>query len=123
MGASPATPGATAMKPAPTAFSYIRFSHPKQSEGDSLRRQVALTREGCHRHKAALDESVTLPDLGKSACTRKHRATPDRHALDAFLRLIEKERVPRGSYLVIEHLDRLSREDEVPACHLLTSIL
>ena len=31
--------------------------------------------------------------------------------------------VPRGSYLVVENLDRLSREDEVPATHLLTSIL
>src|SRR5262249_2220593 len=31
--------------------------------------------------------------------------------------------VRRGSTLLIENLDRLSREDEVPACHLLTGIL
>jgi hypothetical protein len=36
---------------------------------------------------------------------------------------VEGGRVPRGSFLLIENLDRLSREHEVPACHLLTGIL
>src|SRR5262249_39104224 len=40
-----------------------------------------------------------------------------------FLKRVEAGDVQRGSYLLIENLDRLSREDEVPACHLLTSIL
>jgi hypothetical protein len=61
--------------------------------------------------------------LGRSAYTGAHRQNPDRHALAAFLKLVEAGRVPHGSYLLIENLDRLSREDEVPACHLLTGIL
>jgi hypothetical protein len=36
---------------------------------------------------------------------------------------VEKERVRPGDYLLIENLDRLSREHEVAACHLLTGIL
>ncbi len=105
------------------AFSYIRFSHPDQAKGDSLRRQIQAAAEWCEHNKAHLDSSLTLHDLGKSAFTGEHRKNPDRHALAAFLRLIEQGRVPRGSYLIIENLDRLSREEEVPACHLLTSIL
>jgi DNA invertase Pin-like site-specific DNA recombinase len=107
----------------PIAYSYIRFSDPSQMKGDSLRRQTTSVAEWCQRNKVRLDTSMTLHDLGKSAYTGAHRKNPDRHALAMFLKLIEADKVPGGSYLVIENLDRLSREEEVPACHLLTGIL
>src|SRR5262245_66010488 len=106
-----------------TAYSYIRFSTAEQLKGDSLRRQTEAAAAWCERHGVTLDESTTLHDLGKSAFLGKHRENPDRHALAAFLKLAEGGRIPTGSYLLIENLDRLSREEEVPACHLLTSIL
>jgi DNA invertase Pin-like site-specific DNA recombinase len=109
--------------PPSVAYSYIRFSHPEQSKGDSLRRQTEAAVEWCQRNGACLDTSTTLHDLGKSAYTGAHRSNPDRHALAAFLKLVESGKVPHGSYLVLENLDRLSREEEVPACHLLTGIL
>ena len=105
------------------AYSYIRFSHPDQAKGDSLRRQTEATALWCERNGVTLDTATTFRDLGKSAYTGEHRKNPDRNALAAFLKLVERDRVPRGSYLLIENLDRLSREDEVPACHLLTGIL
>lgn len=105
------------------AYSYIRFSHPEQSKGDSLRRQIEAVAEWCEHNKIHLDTSLTLHDLGSSAYTGSHRQNPDRHALAMFLKLVEQGKVPKGAYLVIENLDRLSREEEVPACHLLTSIL
>src|SRR5262245_12461016 len=105
------------------AFSLLRFSSPRQEHGDSRRRQTELAEGWCQKHRVALDESLWLFDPAVSAFTGKHRENPDRHALAAFLKLIERGKVPRGSYLLIENLDRLSREDEVPACHLLTSIL
>jgi DNA invertase Pin-like site-specific DNA recombinase len=108
--------------PAPVAFSYIRFSTPEQAKGDSLRRQTTAA-GWCQRDGARLDQGTTLHDLGKSAYTGAHRQKPDRNALAAFLKLVEGGRVPRGSFLLIENLDRLSREHEVPACHLLTGIL
>jgi DNA invertase Pin-like site-specific DNA recombinase len=92
-------------------------------KGDSLRRQTAAGAEWCARNQVRLDESLTLHDLGKSAYTGTHRTNPDRNALALFLKLVEKGRVRPGDYLLIENLDRLSREDEVPACHLLTGIL
>jgi DNA invertase Pin-like site-specific DNA recombinase len=109
--------------PPSIAYSYIRFSDPIQLKGDSLRRQTEAAAEWCQRNGRHLDTSTTLHDLGKSAFTGAHRINPDRHALAAFLKLVESGRVPHGSYLVLENLDRLSREEEVPACHLLTGIL
>jgi DNA invertase Pin-like site-specific DNA recombinase len=106
-----------------TAYSYIRFSHPDQAKGDSLRRQTEAAADWCKRNKVKLDTSLTLCDEGASAFTGEHRTNPDRHALAAFLELIHQKGVPRGSFLLIENLDRLSREEEVPACNLLTSIL
>jgi hypothetical protein len=101
--------------PASVAYSYIRFSHPDQAKGDSLRRQTEAAADWCQRHKVNLDTSTTLHDLGKSAYTGEHRKNPDRHGLAAFLKLVESGKVPRGSYLIIENLDRLSREHIQPA--------
>src|SRR5688500_15449393 len=97
-----------------TAFSYIRFSHPSQIKGDSLRRQTEAAAAWCKRNGVQLDASVTLHDLGKSAYTGTHRKNPDRHALASFLRMVEQGRIPRGSHLIIEALDRLSREHIQP---------
>jgi DNA invertase Pin-like site-specific DNA recombinase len=108
---------------APVAYSYIRFSHPDQAKGDSVRRQTEQAREWCKRHGLRLDENTTLRDLGKSAYTGEHRRNPDRHALATFLKLVEAGKVPRGSFLIIENLDRLSREDERSALRLWMDIL
>jgi DNA invertase Pin-like site-specific DNA recombinase len=122
------------------AYSFVRFSTPEQLKGDSLRRQTQATEEWCRRNGVILDLTTTLHDLGKSAFTKGKRqardddgmaavpeladlVNPDRRALAGFLELIKKRRVPRGSYLIIENLDRLSRDDTVPATHLLTGIL
>jgi DNA invertase Pin-like site-specific DNA recombinase len=111
------------MKQQHLAFSYIRFSSPEQARGDSLRRQTQAVEEWCRRNGATLDDSTSLHDLGKSAFTGTHRSNPDRHALAAFLKLVEGGKVARGSYLVIENLDRLSREHIQPALLLLLGLL
>src|SRR5262249_34435977 len=104
------------------AYSYIRFSTPDQLKGDSLRRQTQTTAEWCERNGVTLDTSLTLRDLGVSASRGAHR-TGDKHALAAFLKLANQGRIPRGSFLVIENLDRLSREDERTALRLWMDIL
>src|SRR5262249_45991356 len=113
----------TQRSPAAVAYSYIRFSSPGQAEGDSLRRQTAAARAWCDLNGIYLDEATTLHDLGKSAFTGSHRSNPDRNALAAFLRLVEQGKVPRGSFLVIENLDRLSREHIQPALLLALNLL
>src|SRR5262245_51791904 len=96
-----------AMPPAdkcPTAYSYIRFSSSQQSHGDSVRRQTLAAQAWCERNGVRLDEALTFRDLGKSAYLGEHRKNADRHALAAFLKLVQDDRVPRGSYLIIESL-------------------
>jgi DNA invertase Pin-like site-specific DNA recombinase len=107
----------------PPAYSYIRFSDPKQCEGDSLRRQVEATEAWCLKNGVTLDAGVSLRDLGTSAFTGAHRKNPDRHALASFLKLVESGKVPRGSFLVVENLDRLTREHVRAAVTLFLSIL
>lgn len=109
--------------PDAVAYSMLRFSSPEQSKGDSKRRQTKQAEDWCEKNKVSLDKQLWLFDPACSAYTGKHKENPDKHALAAFLKLIEAGKVRSGSYLLIENLDRLSREDEVPACHLLTGIL
>jgi DNA invertase Pin-like site-specific DNA recombinase len=92
------------------AYSYIRFSTPEQAKGDSLRRQTEAAKSWCQRHGALLDTSLTFRDLGRSAFLGAHRTNPDRYALAAFLKLVQEGRIARGSHLIIESLDRLTRE-------------
>src|SRR5215468_2983312 len=98
------------MSTSAVAYSYIRFSTRERAKGDSLRRQCEAAQRWCERNKVRLDEALTFRDLGKSAYLGDHRKNPDRFALAAFLKLVQDGRVPRGSYLIIESLDRLTRE-------------
>ncbi len=98
------------LKPEGMAFSYIRFSTPEQRKGHSLERQTKRALAWCEKNGVTLDTSRSWHDLGRSAFLGEHRSNPDRHALAAFLKLVEEGRIPRGSYLIIESLDRLTRE-------------
>ncbi|MBP3957789.1 recombinase family protein [Gemmata sp. G18] len=90
------------------AYSYLRFSSPQQAEGDSLRRQTESREKWLASHpEIQLDTSLLLEDRGRSAFKRRDW---DTYALAAFLRHVESSRVAAGSYLLVENLDRLSRE-------------
>ncbi|WP_171070342.1 recombinase family protein [Methylobacterium terricola] len=89
----------------PVAYSYIRMSRPEQLRGDSLRRQVEKAREWAAKRGVVLDES--LRDIGISAYRGKNKEVG---ALAAFLDVVKAGRVASGSFLVLESLDRLSRE-------------
>src|SRR5262245_43378282 len=104
-----------------TAYSYTRFSSPAQRTGDSIRRQTALRDAWLARNGLDLDDTLTLQDAGVSAFRGRHRTDP-RNALGGFLKLVEAGRVPRGSYFIIESLDRLSREEAEEALTLPVTI-
>src|SRR5579885_114797 len=98
---------------APLAYSSLRFSSPVQAEGDSIRRQIALRDDWLRRNPSIrLDNSLTLVDAGVSGYTGDNLRNK-KHALALFLDLVERGRVPVGSYLVVENLDRLTRENPV----------
>lgn len=102
----------------PTAYSYVRMSSQQQLKGDSLRRQLDLSRNYAESHGLELDES--LRDIGVSAWTG---ANVRDGALGRFLNMIETGAIERGSYLLVESLDRLSRERVIDALQPFLSIL
>jgi DNA invertase Pin-like site-specific DNA recombinase len=89
------------------AYSYIRFSTAIQAQGDSMRRQTELSAQYAAKHGLALDQSLTLHDEGLSGYTGENRT---KGALAVFLRAVETGIVCPGSYLLVESLDRLSRD-------------
>lgn len=102
------------------AYSYIRFSRPEQMKGDSLRRQSEATAEYCKSNNLVLDDKLTFQDLGLSAFTGVHRT---KGALGEFLKLVELGKIEKGSYLIVENLDRLSRQEVLEALNQFTSII
>ena len=89
------------------AYSYIRFSTPDQLKGDSLRRQLKESENYAKENGLTLDTTINLKDLGLSAF---HGAHKTKGALGGFLKQIEEGKIEKGSVLIVENLDRLSRE-------------
>jgi len=102
------------------AYSYIRFSFPRQKLGDSIRRQVARSQAYCERYGLVLDENLRLSDLGVSAFRSRNSQVG---ALAYFLEAAESGRIPKGSVLIVESLDRLSRAAVDEALELFLRII
>ena len=102
------------------AYSYLRFSTPDQASGDSRRRQMAMAEKYAADHHLKLDHALSFRDLGVSAYRGQNAKEG---ALRAFLEAIEHNLVPTGSCLLIESLDRLSRDRILAAQSLFMMII
>lgn len=91
-------------------FSYIRFSSAKQSAGDSYARQVKAAKAFCDEHGLELADSREYLFFDKGRSAFKGRHLDDTGELARFLGYVEDGTIPADSYLVVESLDRLSRE-------------
>ena len=101
------------------AYSYIRFSTPEQAAGDSLRRQLDASKKYCSENNLSLDTRLILRDEGVSAYKGRNK----REALGEFLRLAQRGDIPSGSVLLVENLDRISREKPRKALRTLEAIV
>jgi DNA invertase Pin-like site-specific DNA recombinase len=105
----------------PAAYSYLRFSSPQQASGDSIRRQTQARDTWLAAHPdVKLDASLVMTDAGRSGFNRKDW---DTYALAQFVAHVKSGRVAKGSYLLVENLDRLSRENAGEATELFLSIV
>ncbi|WP_300464231.1 recombinase family protein [Desulfobacula sp.] len=86
-------------------ISYSRFSSAKQAKGDSLRRQTNVARKFADKHGLEFDE--TIIDRGFSGFKGDH---VKKGALGRLLARIENGDIPVGSVIVVENIDRLSRQ-------------
>ncbi|MEX0746207.1 MAG: recombinase family protein [Phycisphaeraceae bacterium] len=103
-----------------TAYSYIRFSSKKQADGDSLRRQTEGADRYCSQNSLRLDHSLTLHDLGVSAFSGQN-ATEGK--LGAFIGAVDAGRVAPGSTLILESLDRMSRQEVIDSLELFLGLI
>ena len=104
----------------PRAYSYTRFSTPEQALGDSARRQVDLAKRYAGKHGLVLDDTLRLSDEGISGF---RGANVRRGALGQFLRAVDDGDVPPGSYLLVESLDRVSRQNPWDTLPILQQII
>jgi len=100
------------------AYSYIRFSSAKQELGDSLRRQLKLAEAYAERNQLTLD-THSFQDLGVSAFKGKNSTEGK---LGTFISAVEKGLIPKGSFLLVESFDRMSRDDVDTALELFLRI-
>lgn len=91
-----------------------------QKHGRSYDRQMEACVKWVDKMGFTLSEDRFL-DEGKSGYTGEHLG--EKGQLKRFLDLVEDEKIPKGSYLVIESLDRLSRESVTAAMPRFLDIL
>jgi hypothetical protein len=108
------------MKQQTKVYSYTRFSSDAQAEGDSERRQVEAARAYAQANGLVLDETLRMIDKGLSGYHGAHRK---KGALGAFLEQVKGGHVPPGSILLVENLDRLSREPVLTAMQTVIDLL
>jgi DNA invertase Pin-like site-specific DNA recombinase len=114
-----ATQEQTPQGPQPRVISYARFSSGRQAKGSSLERQTKNALKWCEKKKWKLDE-LSLEDTGISAWTGANKS---RGKLKTLLDLIEAGKIKPGTYLLVEALDRLTREELMNAVGLVTKLL
>lgn len=101
-------------------YSYLRFSDPRQATGSSADRQLQYANAWAAERGLVLDELLSLRDEGLSAYHQQH---VKQGALGAFLKAVDEGRIPRGSVLIVEGLDRLSRAEPIQAQAQLAQII
>ena len=101
-------------------YSYLRFSDPKQALGHSADRQLQYAKSWASERGLSLDETLSLKDEGLSAFHQRH---VKQGALGVFLLAVDEGRIPSGSVLIVEGLDRLSRAEPIQAQAQLAQII
>lgn len=104
----------------PKVYSYIRFSTPEQALGDSERRQLEGAKAFAARKNLPLDESLKLIDKGRSGY---HGTNRTQGKFGEFLSLVKDGKIASGSILVVENIDRLSREPPLAALSTCTELI
>ncbi|MGO9817063.1 MAG: recombinase family protein [Acidocella sp.] len=102
------------------AYSYLRFSTPEQARGDSFRRQTDLALDYANRHDLELDEVLSFHDLGVSAYRGSNAETGQ---LGALLEAVRVGLIAPGSVVLVESLDRISRQAARKALRVIESIV
>lgn len=103
-----------------TAISYLRWSTPEQEDGDSQKRQEEMVKSYC------VEKGITLIDTkierGVSAFRSKNSRKGGKGKLAALMDDLKSKRL-KVDFVLVESLDRLSRDAPFDARQLLTEIM
>jgi len=105
----------------PLVYSYVRFSSKPQEQGDSITRQERFIADFAKGKGLPVDEATRFNDYGVSGF--KEDNIKDGGALLRFMELVETGKIAKGSFLVVENMDRFSRADVMTVNQLLTTII
>lgn len=100
------------------AYNYARFSSDMQRPGNSIKRQQDAAREWCKKNDAELVE-----EFADEAISAFRGVNQEDGALGVFIAMVDAGKIEPGSYLVIEHFDRMSRDDPWNAVTLLKKLV
>lgn len=95
----------------PIAYSYKRFSSDAQEGNDSIRRQTAAAAKFIDDHPEldlTLDTTLSLTDAGVSAFKGKNLSKTG--TLGMFMEAVRDGIIKPGSWLLLESLDRFTRQ-------------
>jgi len=101
------------------AISYIRFSSIKQRKGDSYNRQIKSTEEYCRKNSLNLIQKIE--DKAISGWTEEN--LDETAALGHLLYLIKLGMIKKGTTLIVENLDRITRTHLTKAMEIFLGIL
>lgn len=99
------------------AILYSRFSSEKQNLGDSIRRQSEQGK--AYASKLGL-ELIEVTDKGISAFKGKNNTTGN---LNTLIKNAESGEIPAGTVLIVESLDRVSRQNPIDALDVFKRLL
>jgi len=103
------------------AISYLRYSSKGQATGDSERRQEELFDKWLAANSNTYEPYHPYRDLGKSGYTGKHLHSEG--SLGKLLKQTEEGVFKKGDVLVVEAIDRLSRQVPMAALDLFSRIV
>lgn len=105
-------------KDRPVSILYVRLSREEQAKGDGRERQVGKLEGWCRNN--GIKPTAMLEDIGFSAYDGTHMRKGE---LGRLVEAIERGRIAQGSELILENLDRFSRQSPIEAVHLFSGIL
>lgn len=101
------------------AYSYTRLSTEKQLKGHGKKRQEEAIAKACQENGWTLSDKG-YSDMGVSAWKGRNKTEG---ALNAFMEAVRNGEVAKGSVLIVENVDRLSREDVDKSVRLMLDLL
>ncbi|CAI8967169.1 Site-specific DNA recombinase [Pseudomonas jessenii] len=100
-------------------YPYVRFSSTRQEDGSTRNRQNELIDAFVSKHGLEVDRH--LEDAGTSAYHGKNAGSEG--VLGKFLKEVRMGEIDKGSYLLIENFDRLSRDKIVRTNKIFTDLI